>query len=65
MVVVLVYEGAKHVRTPRAANPATLILHGSDGMTWFSMAEEPREEANMRLSLEIRRTLEAAFVSVP
>ena len=50
MVVLLVYG-----ETPQ---PATLILHGNDGQTWFSMADNPSQRADISLSANIHRALE-------
>lgn len=52
MVIVLVYGIAEQ--------PATLFLHGNDGQTWLSIADEPRQRADARLVAEIRLALEAA-----
>ena len=41
MVVVLVYG--------KAAEPATLILHGNDGQTWLAIADDPRQRADVKL----------------
>lgn len=50
MVVLLVYG--------KAAEPATLILHGNDGQTWVSIANDPRQRADAKLINSIRQTLE-------
>lgn len=56
MVIVLVYGD-----TPE---PLTLILHGNNGQTWFSIADSPRQGLGAELSAEIRRALEGAPASV-
>jgi len=54
MVVLLVYG--------KATEPATLILHGNDGQTWVSIADNPRQRADEKLINSIRQAL--AFISV-
>lgn len=56
MVILLVYgkEGA----------PATLILHGNDGQTWLSIADEPRQRVDSKLLAGIKQALNAP-VSIP
>jgi len=50
MVVLLVYG--------KAPDPATLILHGNDGQTWVSIANDPQQRANAKLIHSIQRALE-------
>ena len=50
MVVLLVYG--------ITADPATLILHGNDGQTWFSIVESPLQGAGAELVTAILRALE-------
>jgi len=50
MVVVLVYG--------KAAEPATLILHGNDGQTWVSIAGDPQQRADAKLINSIQQALE-------
>ena len=50
LVVLLVYG--------EMAEPATLILHGNDGKTWLSIADDPRQRTNAQLTTEIQRSLE-------
>jgi hypothetical protein len=45
MVVVLVYG--------KAAEPATLILHGNDGQTWVSIAGDPQQRADAKLIVTV------------
>ncbi len=46
MVVLMVYG--------EAAEPATLILHGNGGITWFSLVEQP---VNRKTALSIQQAL--------
>jgi hypothetical protein len=50
MVVLLVYG--------ESPDPATLILHGSDGQTRFSIAEDPSQRADRKLIGSIRQALD-------
>ncbi|MGC8857188.1 MAG: hypothetical protein ACP5QU_10380 [Anaerolineae bacterium] len=43
MVVLLVYGGTDDVSTP-----LTLVLHGSDGQTRFSIADDPARQADRK-----------------
>lgn len=56
MVILLVYG--------RAESPATLFLHGNDGQTWLSIADNPLQRADSKLLAGIRQALNAP-VSVP
>ncbi len=56
MVILLVYGIAEQ--------PATLFLHGNDGQTWLSIADEPRQRADSKLLAGIRQALTPP-VSVP
>ena len=57
MVVLLVYG--------RATEPITLILHGNDGQTRLSIADDPRQRADAKLINSIRQALEIkAFASI-
>ena len=55
MVVLLVYG--------KAADPATLILHGNDGKTWVSIEDNPPQRPNTKLAAEIKQVLEKAPIS--
>lgn len=55
MVVLLVYG--------KAEGPVTLILHGNDGKTWFSIADNPQQRSDKNLSKEIQQALEKEPVS--
>jgi len=50
MVVLLVYG--------KVAEPATLILHGNDGQTWVSIANDPQQRTDAKLINSIRQALE-------
>lgn len=50
MVILLIYG--------KAADPVTLFLHGNDGRTWLSIAEDSRQQADPHLLQSIRRALE-------
>jgi hypothetical protein len=50
MVVLMIYG-----ETPE---PATLILHGSDGQTRFSITEDPSQQADRRLVASIKEALD-------
>jgi hypothetical protein len=61
MVVLLIYGGTAEVSTlPTVVNtsPATLILHGNDGHTWFSMADTPSQPVDKTLIASIQQALE-------
>ena len=55
MVVMLVYHDAME--------PATLILHGSNGQTWFSIVDNSNQKTNSKIAIAIRNSLEALFVT--
>ncbi len=50
MVVLLVYGNA--------SEPVTLILHGNDGQTWMSIADNPQQRADVKLIASIQQALE-------
>ena len=50
MVVLLVYGNA--------SEPVTLILHGNDGQTWISIADNPQQRADAKLATSIQRALD-------
>ena len=50
LVVLLVYG--------KSAEPATLILHGNDGQTWASIANDPNQRTDADLILSIQQALE-------
>jgi len=56
LVIMLVYG--------KAEEPATLILHGNDGQTWLSIADDPRQRSDTKLPAEIRQALEKGPVSI-
>ena len=56
MVILMVYG--------ENPDPATLILHGNDGKTWFSIAEDPSQRVDGKLVGAIRNTLEASLIDI-
>lgn len=64
MVILLVYGKADDVSTPLNTSPATLFLHGNDGQTWLSIADNPQHRADSKLLAGIRQALDAP-VSIP
>ncbi len=50
MIVLLVYGDA--------SEPATLILHGCDGKTWLSIADNTLQNVHKKLITNIRQALE-------
>jgi hypothetical protein len=50
MIVLLVYG--------EVPEPATLILHGNDGQTWISIADNTLHEVDPKLTTSIRHALE-------
>lgn len=50
MVVLLVYG--------KTAEPVTLILHGNNGQTQLSIADDPRQQADAKLIMVIQQALE-------
>ena len=56
LVIMLVYG--------KAEEPVTLILHGNDGQTWLSIADNPRQRSDTKLPAEIRQALEKVLVSI-
>lgn len=58
MVVLLVYGKVADVSTPLNTSPATLILHGNDGQTWVSIANDPQQRTDTKLITSIRQALE-------
>ena len=56
MVILLVYG--------KVDEPATLFLHGNDGQTWLSIADNPQQRADSKLLAGIRQALESP-VSIP
>ncbi|OGO74285.1 MAG: hypothetical protein A3K41_05515 [Chloroflexi bacterium RIFOXYD12_FULL_57_15] len=58
MVVLLVYGKASDVSTPLNTSPAALILHGNDGQTWVSIADNPSQRTDAKLITAIQQALE-------
>lgn len=50
MIVLLVYSSA--------TEPATLILHGNDGQTWISFAENPSQQTDRKMIASLQEALE-------
>jgi hypothetical protein len=50
MVILMIYG--------ETAEPATLILHGNDGKTWFSVADDPSQSADRKLIGSIKQALD-------
>lgn len=55
MVILMIYGDG--------ADPATLILHGNDGRTWFSIADDPAQRADKKLVAAIKQALEIKAVA--
>jgi len=55
MVVLLVYEANRQ--------PVSLIAHGSNGQTWFSMVDTPQQRADPRLEMTIRQTVSRSLAA--
>ncbi len=49
MVVLLVYGNDRQ--------PVSIVAHGNNGQTWFSVVDTPQQRANPRLEAVIRRAL--------
>jgi len=52
MVVVLVYGNTE--------GPSTLILHGSDGQTWFSIVDDTNQKTNEMTAVAIQNSLKGS-----
>ena len=52
MIVLLIYR--------EAVPPVTLVLHGNDGQTWFSLVNNPAQEADPA----VQAAMEAALKSI-
>ena len=51
MVVLLVYGNVEQ--------PITLFLHGNDGRTWLSIADNPPQQVDSKLLAQIQQALES------
>lgn len=51
MVVLLIYG--------RVTEPATLILHGNDGLTWLSIVNDPQQRVDAKTMTLIQQALDA------
>lgn len=50
MVILLVYG--------KENEPVTLVLHGNNGQTWLSIADNPNRKTNARMVTAIKNALE-------
>ncbi len=57
LVVVLVYQGSQP--------PATLLLHGSDEISWFYLVNTPRQPISQSLEKIITEVLSASVNTIP
>ena len=55
MVVLLVYGGDRQ--------PLSLVAHGADQQTWFSVVDTPQQRADPGLEAAVRRALMSQFMS--
>jgi len=55
MVVLLVYGTGGY--TPSIGQPISIVAHGYDGQTWFSVVDTPQQRADPRLEAAIRQAL--------
>jgi len=55
MIVILVYG--------KAAEPATLILHGNNGQTWISIADSAFQRVDPKLIASIRQVLASMVIA--
>jgi hypothetical protein len=58
MVVLLIYGGNEH-------QPISLVAHGYNGQTWFSVVNTPQQRADPRLEAAMRRALMPQLLSPP
>ena len=66
MVILMVYGENTGVSTlPTVVNmsPVTLILHGNDGKTWLSIADDPHQKSDANIAAEIKHALENVSIS--
>lgn len=56
MVILLVYG--------KTAEPATLILHGNDGKTWFSISDDSSQPTDRKLVEAIRKALDGILIGI-
>jgi len=65
MVVLMVYGETPNASTSLSTSPVPLILHGSDGQTRFSIADDPSQRIDKKLVASIKEALDIkAAVSV-
>jgi hypothetical protein len=55
MVVLLVYAGNRE--------PVTLIAHGYNNQTWFSVVDTPQQRADPRVTMRIRQVVSQSLPS--
>jgi hypothetical protein len=55
MVVLLVYAGGR--TTSSEQRPVSIVAHGYNGQTWFSMVDTPQQRADQHLEAAIRQAL--------
>ena len=55
MVVLLVYGSGGYQSSER--QPVSMVAHGYNGQTWFSVVDTPQQRADTRLEATIRRAL--------
>lgn len=53
MIVLLVYG--------ETAEPATMVLHGNNGKTWVSLADNPQHRTSVKLARAIQQALEVSL----
>lgn len=58
MVVLMVYGETADASTSLSTSPVALILHGSDGQTRFSIADDPSQRADSKLAASIKKALD-------
>lgn len=55
MVVLLVYGSGGY--KPSESQPVSIVAHGYDGQTWFSVVDTPQQRADPHLEAAIRQAL--------
>jgi hypothetical protein len=55
MVVLLVYGNGNYTRS--AGQPVSIVAHGYNGQTWFSVVDTPQQRADPRLEAAICQAL--------
>jgi hypothetical protein len=62
MVVFLVYGARGHRLSGH--RPVSIVAHGNDGKTWFSVVDTPQQRADPRLEAAIRLALETHIAAM-